>query len=329
LKNYFESIYGNADSIRYFTDAIESGRLAHAYILEGPAGCGKRTFAKAIAAQRVRHSPFAERIPRDASPDLAYFGLIEKKKTVGVDTVRALKSAVYIKPSELDAKFFILTDCHLMTEQAQNAALKILEEPPQGVYFFLCTENASALLPTVRSRAQTVRMQIFSDEELACYAVEDPSLKQLSTHDPQAFAQIIRNAGGCLGGLKHTAQGKDSSLFESRAKELISLLDVGQYLPLFLFCSKVADSRSQLEALLEQASLGLRDVLAIRINPHAALMFYTDAAVAEQAASHLSDRSILAVITEMERTRGELAGNPNLKGMLALLADALFRATQN
>ena len=146
MKTYFNSIYGNADGIRYFTDAIESGKLAHAYILEGPAGSGKKTFAKAIAAERVKSSPFAEKIIRDASPDLSYFGLIEKKKTVGVDTIRALKNEIYIKPSELEARFFILTDCHLMTEQAQNAALKFLEEPPKNVYFFLCTDSASALL---------------------------------------------------------------------------------------------------------------------------------------------------------------------------------------
>ncbi|MBO5653234.1 MAG: hypothetical protein J6S44_03365, partial [Clostridia bacterium] len=180
MKQYFDPIYGNADSIRYFTDAIEHGKLAHAYILEGPAGSGKRTFAKAIAAQRVKNSPFAEKIPRDASPDLSYFGLIDKKKTVGVDTVRALKSEVYIKPSELDARFFILTDCQLMTEQAQNAALKILEEPPQNVYFFLCTDSAASLLPTIRSRAQTVRMQIFSDKELFEFATRAPAWRNLS-----------------------------------------------------------------------------------------------------------------------------------------------------
>lgn len=330
MKSYFDSIYGNEDSVRYFTDTIESGKLAHAYILEGPAGCGKKTFAKAISAQRVKSSPFSEKIPRDASPDLSYFGLIDKKKTIGVDTVRALKSAVYIKPSELDAKFFILTDCHLMTEQAQNAMLKILEEPPQNVYFFLCTENASAFLPTVRSRAQTIRMQVFSDKALSDYALGDAHWRALSQNDPTQFAKQIRTADGCIGKLSTQKEDKDSTALENRARELISLLNTGEYLPLLLFCNKMAETRPQLEALLQKASLGLRDVLAIRTDSKkACLMFFADFDSAAEAAAHLSDRNILALINEMDSARGKLVSNPNLKGMLSLMADGLFRATQN
>ena len=329
MKNYFDPIYGNTDSIRYFTEAIESGKLAHAYILEGPNGSGKKTLARAIAAQRVKDSPFAEKIPRDASPDLAYFGLIEKKKTIGVDTIRALKSAVYIKPSELDAKFFILTDCHLMTEQAQNAMLKILEEPPQGVYFFLCTENAANLLPTVRSRAQTVRLQIFSDRDLAEFAVKDPSWYNLSKSDPPFFARCLRNADGCIGKLEQKKEDKDTALIEKRAKELISLLNTGEYLPLLRFCNKMADSRTQLDTLLAKTCIGLRDVLAVRKHPAPAVLFFTEQAEAEEAAERLSERAILAVIAELDRLRIQLTGNPNLKGVLAMIADTLLQATQN
>ncbi len=329
MKNYFETIYGNTDTVRYFAAAIETGKLAHAYILEGPCGCGKRTLAKAIAHARAKDNPFADKILSDRSPDVMYFGLADKKKTIGVDTIRALKSAVYIKPNELDAKFFILTDCQAMTPGAQNAALKILEEPPQNVYFFLCTDNAAALLPTVRSRAQTIRMQIFQAEKLAHYAKKNTDLLSLSSSDPMRFALLIRRAEGCIGKLYNGIDGTDELTLQESASKLISLLDTGEYTPLLLYCSKLASTRSELDTLLLKTALGLRDVLACRNDINNILQFYRTKEEALTASKHLTTRGILGAITEIEKIRLNLTTNPNLKGIQTLLADNLLRAIQN
>ena len=329
MKNYFENIYGNAESIAYFNTAIQAGKLAHAYILEGPAGSGKRTLAKAIAATRVQNSPFAGKIESEQSPDLLFFGLADKKKTIGVDVIRALKSAVYIKPSELDAKFFILCDCQAMTVQAQNAALKILEEPPQNVYFFLLTDSASALLPTVRSRAQTVRMQSFSTEELKQYALGFPKWKNLHDKEPKQFTALILGAGGCVGGLENNKEDKDCLSQKEAAQKLISLLDAGEYTPLLLYCSKLASSRTELDKILTYTAFGLRDVLAVRNGETNTLMLYTEASEANANARHLTARALLGAVGAIEQTREQLTGNPNLKGVLTLLADTLIRSIQN
>ncbi|MBE6638243.1 MAG: hypothetical protein E7616_02140 [Ruminococcaceae bacterium] len=327
--NYFDTIYGNNDSIRYFTCAIKENKLAHAYILEGPAGSGKRTFAKAIAATREKDSQFADKILSENSPDLMFFGLAEKKKTIGVDTIRTLKNAVYIKPSELDAKFFILTDCQAMTTAAQNAALKILEDPPQNVYFFLCTDSSSALLPTVRSRAQTIRMQIFGENELGLYAKKDPKWQSLSQRDPEGFMRTIKKANGCIGNLYNNTDDKDELRMQENALKLISLLDSGEYVPLLLYCTKIASSRSELDYLLLKTALGLRDILACRHGNPIDMQLYLSESAALNAAFHLTTYAILSVITEIEQTRLQLTGNPNLKGAQILLADKLFRAIQN
>lgn len=328
MKNCFETIYGNADSISYFTAAIASGKLAHAYIIEGPDGSGKRTLAKAIAEERVKDSPFAEKITREQSPDVEYFGLPDKKKTIGVDTVRQLKSSVYIKPSELDAKFFILTDCQAMTVQAQNAALKILEEPPQNVYFFLLTDSASALLPTVRSRAQTVRMQTFTEDELASYAKREPKWRTLSEKDPERFRQMISLAGGCIGKLQDGGEDKEGPGQKESAKKLIALLDAGEYTPLLLYCVKLASNRTELDRILGQTALGLRDVLAARNGMRSGMLLYATCENALGAAHHLTARALIAAATEIEQTREFLTCNPNLKGVQTLLADRLIRSIQ-
>ena len=329
MKTYFESIYKNEDTVSYFASAIENGKLAHAYILEGPTGSGKRTLAKAIAYARVKDSPYANKILNDQSPDVLYFGVPEKKKTIGVDVIRALKNDVYIKSSELDAKFFILTDCQLMTDSAQNAALKILEEPPQNVYFFLCTDSASALLPTVRSRAQTIRMQIFTDEELAQYAKKDPKWNGLSQSDPARFSFQIRKAGGCIGRLSQDTNDANEAVLHEKALNVISLLDAGEYTPMLLYCNKLAPNRSDLDAVLLKIALGLRDALAVRNGVQGTLQLFSNADETLAATKHLTACGILSAITEIEKTRKRIAANPNLKGIQILLADTLLRAIQN
>ena len=328
MKNYFENIYGNAECVSYFSAAIAAGRLAHAYIIEGPAGSGKRTLAKAIAAQRVEDSPFADKIGRGQSPDLACFGLADKKKTIGVDTVRALNSEVYIKPSELDAKFFIITDCHAMTVQAQNAALKILEEPPQNVYFFLLTESAAALLPTVRSRAQTIRMQTFTDKELAVYALRDPKWRSLSEKEPLQFQKAIAIAGGCIGKLQENGEDKERLSQKEKAERLIALLDAGEYAPLLTYCAALTKSRTELDAILLATEQGLRDALAVRSGMHSPLMLYSTSGQAQDATRHLTSGGLLGAVLEIEQTREFLTCNPNIKGVQALLADNLLRSIQ-
>lgn len=329
MKNYFENIYGNKETLSYFATAAQSGKLAHAYILEGPKGSGKRTLAKAIAATRVQNSEFSDKILTEQSPDVLYFGLVDKKKTVGVDTIRALKSAVYIKPSELDAKFFILCDCQYMTVQAQNAALKILEEPPANVYFFLLTDSAAALLPTVRSRAQIVRMQQFSKEQLSEYALTQPRFALLSRQDPHRFALILQKAGGCIGCLTDEGEGKDEVRLLENAKKLVTLLDDGDYMALLRFCQKSATTRQELDVLLSKVQSALRDTLACRYGQSGQLFFYENEESSLAGARHLTDRCILSLLSEIDQIKENLVCNPNLRGVQALLADRFTAALQN
>lgn len=78
------------------------------------------------------------------------------KKEITVDQIRAVSADSYILPNEAERKVYIIEDADLMNTQAQNAALKLLEEPPEGIIFLLCAVNCELLLPTVRSRCAEV-----------------------------------------------------------------------------------------------------------------------------------------------------------------------------
>ena len=170
-ERFFDSLYGNLQLIKYLSSGVDSKHLPHALIIEGPEGSGKRSTAYMTCA--AMQPDFSDKIMRRITPDITCHTLEAGKKTIGVSTVREIREAAYIMPQELSVRVFIIDNASLMTDAAQNALLKILEEPPEGVYFFLLSENASALLPTVRSRAPVVRMQVFDEGELEEYIVKN------------------------------------------------------------------------------------------------------------------------------------------------------------
>ena len=92
-------------------------------------------------------------------PDIAVYGGKGGSRSFHVEEVRQIRDSAAVMPNEAQAKVYILDGADHMTEQAQNALLKVLEEPPSYVIFLLTCGAASSLLPTVRSRAQIFRVQ--------------------------------------------------------------------------------------------------------------------------------------------------------------------------
>ena len=140
----------------------DAQRLSHAYILSSPDRAACLELAEQIAAaavcERGTDAPCGRcracRKARDGvHPDIVHVQREEGRQFLSVDQIRAMTADAYVLPNEAERKVYILDEADRMkTPEAQNAALKTLEEPPAGVIFLLCAENAGALLPTVRSR---------------------------------------------------------------------------------------------------------------------------------------------------------------------------------
>ncbi len=157
----FSTFVGNEKVKSELSYLLESGRLPHAIILEGENGIGKRTLAKEIAANLFcRESknnacfdcPQCRKVMSGIHPDVYEFSAPGGANTFHVDTVREIRNDAFIQPNEADFKVYILGNCQCMNVQAQNAILKILEEPPAYAVFILTTTTKSALLETVLSR---------------------------------------------------------------------------------------------------------------------------------------------------------------------------------
>lgn len=144
-----------------FAARLAEGRAAHAYILEGDDGDETRRFALYMAAAllctgdkppcgRCASCRKALTGGETLHPDIHVF---EPEKNAGfsVDTVRGIRKSVYLLPNEGDRKVYILCGAQKMSRSAQNALLKLFEEPPASASFVICCDRRDALLPTVLS----------------------------------------------------------------------------------------------------------------------------------------------------------------------------------
>lgn len=170
--NGFRDLIGQARAVRFLQRALMTGRIAHAYLFTGPEGVGKRAAALALARAlnceagarcEVRGAGFNDacgvcrscrKIAGGLHPDVQ---VIEPDgATVKIEQIRALEAEAALAPYEAKWKVSILDSAERMTEQAANALLKTLEEPPRDTVFILLASAVSALLPTIVSRCQTV-----------------------------------------------------------------------------------------------------------------------------------------------------------------------------
>lgn len=157
---------GNEEIVRQLELSFGGGRLAHAIILEGPVQ--ERNALAAILANAAVCSgtarpcgdcPGCVKAQAGSHPDIFTLDGDADPRAFPIDAIRRIRSDAYIRPNEAQTKVYVLRGVQNMSEASQNALLKVFEEPPENVLFLLTASSASALLPTVRSRAQIFSLE--------------------------------------------------------------------------------------------------------------------------------------------------------------------------
>lgn len=158
-------VLGDCAVCRQITSLIASKRLPHAVVLEceNPdiRNASAKEIIKAVMCSSGGMHPCGKcsnciKAEQEIHPDVYHVQILDKKQAVGVGEIRRMISECYIKPNEASCKVCLITD--KMTAEAQNALLKILEEPPQNVRFIITVQMSSSLLPTVLSRSTVFRL---------------------------------------------------------------------------------------------------------------------------------------------------------------------------
>jgi DNA polymerase-3 subunit delta' len=159
--------------------AVRRGRLAHAYLFDGPPGVGKRGAALGLAmALNCKQAPgdgcgvcdVCRRIEAGLHPDVQTFGPSGAANQIVVDDAKAVLALARTRPHEGAARLIVLDDADALNPNAGNSLLKTLEEPLSGNHLVLCTSAPDKLLPTIRSRTQRIRFRPLTTEALLSLA---------------------------------------------------------------------------------------------------------------------------------------------------------------
>ncbi|MBR6688634.1 MAG: DNA polymerase III subunit delta' [Clostridia bacterium] len=157
----FEKIIGHNESKKILENDIVNGKVSHAYLFSGIEGIGKRELALEFAKELLNTEHL------NACIDFKYIEKAEDSTVIKVEQIRkALADDVHIAPATCDRKVYIINDAHLMNEEAQNAILKTLEEPPSYVVIILVTHTEQQLLTTVMSRVKLVKFSKLDEPDL-------------------------------------------------------------------------------------------------------------------------------------------------------------------
>ncbi len=185
----FASVPEQLEAKRLLAAGLAEGP-AHAYLLHGPRGVGKTAAARAFAAALLGDDPRALR-ERPTHPDL--YVLERVGEMIRIDDVRALRHDLHMRPFEADRRVYLLPDAHLMNEDAADALLKDLEEPPEYATILLIADELGSLPETIRSRCQLVPFHRLSDA-----AVGEWLARHRPELDERTRAAVARSAGGRL-----------------------------------------------------------------------------------------------------------------------------------
>lgn len=180
----FSEIVGQESITRTLTQAVSQGKVAHAYLFCGPRGTGKTSTARILAkalncySLNPKNSPSEESNPGEPDNNCQFCTAANEGRSLdviemdaasnrGIEDIRNLRERVFGSgPAEGRAKVYILDEAHMLTDAANNALLKTLEEPAPWAYFILCTTEAHRIPPTIISRCQRFDLRRISSEDI-------------------------------------------------------------------------------------------------------------------------------------------------------------------
>lgn len=334
----FDSIFGNELIKKALCGFTERNAFPNSIIISGKKGSGKFTIATLAAmaiACKSKDKPCLEceacrKISSGISPDVVTVTAQKDRKTIGIEAVRSLREMAYISPNDLEVKIYIIIDADTMTEQAQNALLKLFEEPPKNVYFFLLCTSASGLLTTVRSRAPELRTELFGEEKMTSLLLKNSkAAEELYQRDEENFKKILRISGGSYGEAISLIDSAGKKLFlgMNLTNEVLSALSGGSRAEFLILLLKEAKSgRENLLKLFEQMLAATRDMMAAKkLKEDFELLFFPDASSAKSAASRYSLKTLLEIGEELQKARAQLSDiNVNLQTAATVFADRLW-----
>ena len=310
MSNNFSRLLGNEDTISRLTRAINDNALPHALLITGPRGSGKHTMAREIAAA-MNCIGSGEKIPcgvcnrckriySDSFPDIRLLSRSGGKATIGVEELRDFREDMFLSPTESPYKFYIVEDADLMTSAAQNALLKVLEEPPSSVHIILLATEGDKMLSTIKSRTQIISTEIFDYEKLKRHvSMLSDSARALVASDPYKLKGILLASGGIIGeALMMFDEGRILET-ESLRKTITDFAEaLSKKTPFSLLYARVQalpQKRDELRHTLEEIRGAIRDMISVKLSDDIVPVFFLSREQAEEISEGIGKKRLTLI----------------------------------
>ncbi|QDV64097.1 DNA polymerase III subunit tau [Crateriforma conspicua] len=323
----FDELVGQDHVGRALVNAIETGRVGHAYLFTGARGVGKtstaRIFAKALndpggpTGNPDQETDVAQAI--DAGEDVDVIE-IDGASNRGIDEIRSLRANVGVRPSRSRYKIYIIDEVHMLTQAAFNALLKTLEEPPEHVKFIFCTTDPEKIPITVLSRCQRFDFAPVEVSKIVA-RLKEICAAEGTEADDTALELIARRAAGSMRDsqslLEQLLSFSGDQLTAETVHQMLGTADDERLhaLATAMAARDAASALSQLDAavdegvdagrLAEQLLGYFRDLMAVTVGCEASMLRHTSAGLYDEL-SELGKRwglqTVLAVVGLIDDT---------------------------
>lgn len=318
----FNQIIGHKQIIEHLQMAIEQKKISHAYILNGENGSGKKLlasiFAKTLQCEKkgkisCNQCKSCLQAEGNNHPDI--IKVTHEKVSISVDDIRSqVNQDILIKPYSSDYKIYIIPEADKMTEQAQNALLKTIEEPPDYAIILLLTDNINRLLPTILSRCVVLNLKVVSKEEIKEYLIRNHNI-------PDYLAEI--SADFSQGNVGRAIRYASSAEFISIKEEILHLLkyiDDMEIDEIQAAIKNLSEHKLEINDCIDLMILWYRDVLMFKITRNPNILLYKEEYkfISKQASTR-DYEELGNIIKAMEKAKLRLNANANFDTTIELM----------
>ena len=319
----FKDVVGHNDIITYIQNSIANDQVSHAYIINGERGSGKKLLAKlfAMTLQCEEHGKdpcnlchSCVQAQSNNHPDIIWVNHASPNLIKVQEVREQVVETVEIRPYQSPYKVYIIPQADLMNEQAQNAILKSIEEPPEYVVFLLLTDNAEKLLPTIRSRCIMLKLRNIKDELIRKYLAEKLGA------DEQMAAICAAYAQGNLGKAIALASSDHFNAIRDEVLHLMNYIHDMKVAEIVEAVKRSAVYKVEVEDYLDLITVWYRDVLLYKATKDIDKLVFSDqiSAVKEQA-KQSSYEGLELILESIEKAKARLKANVNFELTMELL----------
>lgn len=320
----FSQIYGHETVKKSLSAALLNDRISNAYVFEGIEGVGKKLCAKIFAQSLVCESdtpPCGEcslciQANAGTAPDIISVIKDKDKASIGVDNIREQVIAeVYLKPRNAKRKIFLINNGDELSTEAQNALLKVLEEPPSYVTFIICVTAKEKLLQTVLSRSQTITFFPVATSEVVRYLMDNCG----QSEDEAQFTASLSQ--GSIG--KAIALSGDASKKERMEKTVASLMNLKKNsLRIREMVEFLTEEKENVTEIFECMCTFLRDCVMVKTNMENSVIFFDKLSDMRVFTQDISKKKLISAFDKIKDLELKLKQNLNFN---ATVSEAVMR----